>query len=174
MPGTVHVARPPTHGERHVSPTRHANTSRHLLSPLVTSPCEDTDCPQLFLAKRASCGKQPLSRGAAWGGTPTCQHRRRGRARGRYWGAQLARLCTALGRDAGGQVCSPLRVIPEGRCQVGALRTRHCPGSPCPVSRVPPRDITRVIMFSSRGRQRSPEGVPSGSLAITGSHLPQM
>jgi len=62
---------------------------------------------------------------------------------GVLWGCTAGTSGTAVGRDAGGQVCSPLQAIPKGWCQ------QCCPGcwhpvhsalgaAPLPVSHVPP------------------------------------
>lgn len=158
----------PVHGERPASPTRHSNTSCHLLSPPISSPCEDTDCPQLFLAKPASRSREPLSGGGpqppsadAGEGLGAALGMHSQRVRARPWDGTRAGLLPA--GDPQGRL---LGLLP------GVLRTWRRPCSPHPMSRVP-CPVSHRSLVSSRGQQRSPEGVPSGSLAITGSHLPQ-
>lgn len=156
----------PAHGEL---PASSHSARLRFLSPPITSPCEDTDCPQLFLAKRASCGRQSHSRGGSMGKDPHSPAHCSGRAQGHYRGAHLARSCMALGWDAGRQVCSPCGPSPGAGAGSAALApgtqcTLHWVLHPVHPPHVPPEPllITQMVvkprgsLQQERGNYREP------------------
>lgn len=160
---TTHVARPPrTRAAPHELPL--TDTSCHLLSPL---PVRTLIVPSYFQHRGQPMADSPRVRGSV-GRDPGSPARIWWKGWGPLW------ACTCVWPWVGMQLG---RFVPHHEPSPGAgalvlapsaLHTRRCPRSPCPVSH------QSLISVRWTKRQQSPEGVPSGSLAIPRSHLPQM